>query len=45
MLRVRLSDQEKQKLQKEADRKGISMSEVIRDYVKQLPDPPVGEGT
>lgn len=37
MLRVRLNDNEKARLQKEANRRGVSMSEVIKDYIKRLP--------
>jgi hypothetical protein len=37
MLRVRLNDNEKARLQQEADRRGVSMSEVIKDYIKRLP--------
>lgn len=36
MLRVRLTEQEKERLQAEADRRGVSMSEVIQDYCKRL---------
>jgi hypothetical protein len=39
MLRVRLTEQEKERLQAEADRRGVSMSEVIQDYCKRLPRP------
>lgn len=37
MLRVRLNDNEKARLQQEADLRGVSMSEVIKDYIKRLP--------
>jgi Ribbon-helix-helix protein, copG family len=41
LLRVRLTEQEKQKLETEARQRGISMSELIRDFVKSLPAPPL----
>ncbi len=34
---VRLTDQEKEKLRKESERLGVSMSEVVQDWIKQLP--------
>jgi hypothetical protein len=34
---VRLTDQEKAKLQAEAQKKGVSMSEIVQDFIKQLP--------
>jgi hypothetical protein len=34
---VRLTDQEKGKLKKEAERLGVSMSEVVQDWIKRLP--------
>jgi antitoxin component of RelBE/YafQ-DinJ toxin-antitoxin module len=34
---VRLTDQEKEKLKKEAERLGVSMSEVVQDSIKRLP--------
>lgn len=37
MLRVRLTGLEKDKLQAEAERRSVSMSEVIQDYIKRLP--------
>ncbi|MBD0345751.1 MAG: ribbon-helix-helix protein, CopG family [Coleofasciculus sp. Co-bin14] len=37
MLRVRLTEQEKERLQSEANRRNVSMSEVIQDYCKRLP--------
>lgn len=36
-LRVRLTEDEKQRLKAEADRRGVTMSEVIQDYCKRLP--------
>ncbi len=36
-LRVRLTSDEKQRLKAEADRRSVTMSEVIQDYCKQLP--------
>jgi antitoxin component of RelBE/YafQ-DinJ toxin-antitoxin module len=35
---VRLTDGEKEKLKKEAERLGVSMSEVVQDWIKQLPN-------
>ncbi len=35
---LRLSDQEWEKLRIYADRKQISPAEVLRDYIKSLPD-------
>ncbi|MCT7955220.1 ribbon-helix-helix protein, CopG family [Laspinema palackyanum] len=37
LLQIRISTQEKERLQLEAERRGVSMSEVIRDYIKRLP--------
>jgi|GEM_PF-5924910 len=38
MLRIRLNDNELQQLQQAAAQKGLSMSEVVRDFIKtQLP--------
>jgi len=36
-LRVRLTEDEKNRLKNEADRRGVTMSEVIQDYCKRLP--------
>ncbi len=36
-LRVRLTEDEKQRLKAEADRRSVTMSEVIQDYCKRLP--------
>ena len=35
-LRVRLTEDEKQRLAAEAGRRGVTMSEVIQDYCKTL---------
>lgn len=35
---VRLNPREKQKLKDYAEYLGVSMSEVIQDYIKSLPD-------
>ena len=35
-LRVRLTEDEKQRLAAEASRRGVTMSEVIQDYCKRL---------
>ena len=37
-LRVRLTDDEKTRLAKFAKSKKVSMSEIIQDYCKQLPE-------
>ena len=39
LLQIRLTRKEKDRLQAEASKRGISMSEVIRDYIKRLPKP------
>lgn len=39
-LQVRLTDQEKKKLEFEAANRSVSMSEVVKDFIKQLPEPP-----
>lgn len=36
-LRVRLTEDEKNRLKAEADRRNVTMSEVIQDYCKRLP--------
>ena len=36
-LKVRLTLDEKQRLKAEADRRGVTMSEVMQDYCKRLP--------
>lgn len=36
-LRVRLTEDEKLRLKAEADRRQVTMSEVIQDYCKRLP--------
>ena len=36
-LRVRLTEDEKNRLKAEADRRSVTMSEVIQDYCKRLP--------
>lgn len=37
-LRIRLNELERQKLEKEAKKRQISVSELVRDLIKQLPD-------
>jgi predicted HicB family RNase H-like nuclease len=37
-IRVRLSEKEHAKLKASAQKQGISMSEILRDYVKSLPE-------
>lgn len=39
MLRIRLNSQELDRLKAEAERRELSMSEVIRDYIKRMPKP------
>lgn len=39
MLRVRLTEPEKERLQVEADRRGVSMSEIIQDYCQRQRTP------
>ncbi|NER33604.1 MAG: ribbon-helix-helix protein, CopG family [Oscillatoria sp. SIO1A7] len=39
MLRIRLNSQELERLKAEAERRDVSMSEVIRDYIKRMPKP------
>ncbi len=36
---VRVKPDEKERLRAEATRRGVSMSEVLRDYIKRLPKP------
>lgn len=36
-LQVRLTEDEKHRLKAEADRRRVTMSEVIQDYCKRLP--------
>ena len=36
---VRLTDREKEKILTYALELGVSMSEVVQDWIKQLPDP------
>jgi hypothetical protein len=36
-LKVRLSEDERTKLQSYADSKGWSMSQVVREYIRKLP--------
>ncbi len=36
---VRLTTQEKAKLQAYADKLGVSMSEIIQDWINALPEP------
>ncbi len=36
-LRVRLTEDEKNRLKAEANRRSVTMSEVIQDYCKRLP--------
>ncbi len=44
-LRVRLTEDEKSRLQYAAQQRGVSMSEIIQDYCKRLPKPPENKVT
>ena len=41
IFRVRLTQQEWDKLENAAQRKGISSAQLIRDYIKRLPTPEI----
>ena len=36
---VRVTSEEKERLQAEAKKRSLSMSELLRDYIKRLPNP------
>jgi hypothetical protein len=42
---VRLTDKEKERLENYAVFLGVSMSEVIQDYIKSLPDTKIGNSS
>jgi predicted RNA-binding protein len=42
---VRLTDKEKERLENYAVDLGVSMSEVIQDYIKSLPDTKIGNSS
>ncbi len=42
-LQIRLTRLEEKKLRAEALKKDLPMAEVVRDYIKALPDPPIEE--
>ena len=42
IFRVRLTQQEWDKLEKTAQTRGVSSAELIRDYIKRLPNPEKG---
>ena len=42
---VRLADKEKERLENYAVALGVSMSEVIQDYIKSLPDAKIGNSS
>ncbi|BAZ25229.1 CopG domain protein DNA-binding domain protein [Kalymmatonema gypsitolerans NIES-4073] len=42
---VRLTDKEKERLENYAATLGVSMSEVIQDYIKSLPDTKIGNSS
>jgi hypothetical protein len=42
---VRLTDKEKERLENYAVTLGVSMSEVIQDYIKSLPDTKIGNSS
>lgn len=39
-LQIRLTQHELEKLEAFANKKGITQSQVIRDYIRRLPNPP-----
>ncbi|MEQ8962565.1 MAG: ribbon-helix-helix protein, CopG family [Coleofasciculus sp. C2-GNP5-27] len=43
VFRVRLTQQEFDKLERNAQERGISSAEIIRDYIKRLPNLPASE--
>ncbi|WP_414585661.1 plasmid mobilization protein [Scytonema sp. PCC 10023] len=45
IFRVRLTQQEWDKLENAAQRKGISSAELIRDYIKRLSTPEIGNSS
>jgi hypothetical protein len=42
---VRLTDQEKERLESYANSLGVSMSEIIQDYIKSLPSTKIGNSS
>ncbi|BAY46107.1 hypothetical protein SAMD00079811_37150 [Scytonema sp. HK-05] len=36
---VRLTDKERKKVEAQARKLGVSMSEIVQDWIKTLPDP------
>lgn len=42
---VRLTDKEKERLENYAVALGVSMSEVIQDYIKSLPETKIGNSS
>lgn len=36
---IRVTNEEKERLQAEAKKRSLSMSELLRDYIKRLPNP------
>ena len=36
---VRLTDKERRKVEAQAKKLGVSMSEIVQDWIKTLPDP------
>ncbi|WP_414581087.1 hypothetical protein [Scytonema sp. PCC 10023] len=45
VFRVRLTQQEWDKLEKTALKRGVSSAEVLRDYIKRLPTPEIGDSS
>ena len=45
VFRVRLTQQEWDKLEKTALKRGVSSAEVLRDYIKRLPSPEIGDSS
>jgi hypothetical protein len=38
---VRLTDKERRKVEAQAKKLGVSMSEIVQDWIKTLPDPEI----
>ncbi|NEU75657.1 ribbon-helix-helix protein, CopG family [Hassallia byssoidea VB512170] len=44
MLKIRVSDYEFEQLRQEAQKQGVSMSDVVRKYISKLPKPDITAG-
>ncbi|WP_375340459.1 plasmid mobilization protein [Plectonema radiosum] len=44
MLRVRMSDYEFEQLKQEANKQGVSMSDLVRKLISKLPKPNINAG-